>query len=166
MDGLMRDQHANYRWPCAGSLGALILALCGCWEPPRETPVVGTPAVMPDSTGFILPSPSVVMAADPAPPFIYWAPQGATIRNHPDVPGIWLAEADPGAQKTYFGDACGAAMYQHLVGTRWSGLTEMPPATEIRTFCTSCARTDDLRPSRINIAIDEATSIVSEIACF
>jgi hypothetical protein len=42
----------------------------------------------------------------------------------------------------------------------------MPPATEVRTFCTGCARTDDLRRGRINVAIEETTSIVSEIACF
>lgn len=88
------------------------------------------------------------------------------ITNHPHVPGVWFAALGPRNQKTYFGDACWASGYQHLVGRPWPELTDMPPATEIRSFCTNCPRTDDLRRGRINVAIDEGTQIVSEIACF
>lgn len=122
--------------------------------------------MQPDKPAFVLPLPAVIMAADSPPPFTYWAPGGSTIRNHPNVPGLWLAEMESGARKTYFGDACGASGYQHLVGQHWPTASAMPPATEIRTFCTTCPRTDDLRPGRINVTIDETTSVVTEIACF
>ncbi len=56
--------------------------------------------------------PNVVMAADPQPPFTYWAPENSTIRNHPHQPGIWIAESKDGSRKFYFGDQCHASKFQ------------------------------------------------------
>ena len=41
-----------------------------------------------------LATPNVVMEADPLPPFTYWAPESATIRNHPRMDGVWIAPMD------------------------------------------------------------------------
>jgi hypothetical protein len=51
-----------------------------------------------------LAKPNVIMAADPPPPFTYWAPENSTIRNHTRQPGIWIAESEDGSRKYYFGD--------------------------------------------------------------
>jgi hypothetical protein len=160
-----RPEFANLatQW---GAVIALCVSVSACSDPNRNKPVGETPAVPLEQPAFVLPLPQVVMAAEPPPPFTYWAPEGSTIRNHPNVPGLWLAEMESGARKMYFGDACGASSYQHLVGQTWQKPSTMPPASEIRTFCTTCPRTDDLRPGRMNVTIDEARSVVTEIACF
>lgn len=162
------DRRSASRQPRTGNLMLAFLACgaVGCSEPHGAPAVKDTPAQTSEPPAFALPQPTVVMAADPPPPLSYWAPEGATIRNHPHVPEIWLAEVGGRSVKTHFGDQCGASRYQHLVGKPWVDTPAMPPASEIRKFCTTCPHTDDLRSGRINIAINEATNLVAEISCF
>lgn len=112
------------------------------------------------------PRPDLVIEADPAPPFTYWAPEGATIRNHPHDLSIWIAERDGVPERYYFGDQCGASAYRHLVGRP---LADMPPAPEgavRRTYCDTCAHTSDLGWARMNVLYDEDTRIITDIACY
>lgn len=119
------------------------------------------------SAPFTLPTPNIIMRAEPQPDLTYWAPEGSTVTNHPDVPGIWFAERDGRRVATYFGDACGASRYQHLVGkARQQAQVQAPSDGGLRTFCTTCAHTDDLRPNRLNVIFDEATQIVRRVECF
>lgn len=139
------------------SLGLACLGACAPATQsaaPPETP----PAA------YALPDPNVTIAADPAPPFTYWAPEGSTIMNHPHQPGIWTAETQ-GGRVYYFGDACRASEFQRFVGQPLSALPPPPEGTERRTFCTTCAHTDDLRLNRMNIAFDEATQTIEQIFC-
>jgi hypothetical protein len=76
-------------------VGAFVSALIGC-----------TSAEVAPVAAFALAKPNVVMAADPQPSFTYWAPDYATILNHPCQPGIWIAESPGGSRKHYFGDSC------------------------------------------------------------
>lgn len=55
-----------------------------------------------------LSEPKVIMGADPLPPFTYWAPENSKIRNHPRLPGVWIAETADGPRIYYFGDGCRA----------------------------------------------------------
>jgi hypothetical protein len=113
---------------------------------------------------FELPRPSVVVDADPPPPFIYWAPEGSTIRNHGN-PGLLVAHLDDGRQVIYFGDACRASEWQRYVGQPLTALPPAPAGMTIRTYCTTCAKTDDLRQDRINVVFEEDTQRITEIAC-
>ncbi|AZO00121.1 hypothetical protein EJ066_25010 [Mesorhizobium sp. M9A.F.Ca.ET.002.03.1.2] len=91
------------------------------------------------STPVKLAEPRVVIEADPAPPFTYWAPEGSTIRNHPRNPAIWVAQVAGQPERYYYGDQCQASRYQHLLGRP---LTEMPDPPEEaiwRTHCSKCA---------------------------
>jgi hypothetical protein len=143
----------------ATSLGA-----CGLADtaPSSET---RNPADIPsESSQFELPQANVVVEADPPPPFTYWAPEGSVIRNHGN-PGLWIAELDGRSVKIYFGDQCRASEWQHLVGQPLSALPEPPAGMSVRTYCTTCAKTDDLRSDRINVVFAEETHRIVEIAC-
>jgi len=147
--------------PLAASLFLLIVA-CG------QAPVAGEPAASPATDDVSLPPQrSVTIVADPPPPFVYWAPEGAEIRNHPTSPGLWVAfiDGEPTGD-VYFGDDCGASRRQHWVGRRREDLPT-PPATENwRVFEAGQAVTADARPDRTNIRIDPATQRVLEVACY
>lgn len=142
-------------------IGLAALA-CACAPAARE-PSAPAPDAAPSPIG--LPSPAVIVEADPPPPFTYWAPEGSTIRNHPDVPEIWIAERRDGARMYYFGDQCRASEWQRFVGQPLSALPPPPEGAERRVFCTNCAHTDDLRLHRMNIAFDEATQRIEQIFC-
>ena len=104
------------------------------------------------------------MQADPPPPFTYWAPEGATIRNHGN-PGIWIAYVEGRQVATYFGDGCGASGLQHWIGMR---VTEVPGPVEgeqRRVFAVDEPVTDDLRPDRLNIAYSRDTGRVVSVSC-
>lgn len=73
-----------------------------------------------------LATPNVVMEADPLPPFTYWAPESATIRNHPRMDGVWIAESADGSRRYYFGDQCRASEFQRFVGRPLDTLPEEP----------------------------------------
>lgn len=102
------------------------------------------------------------MAADPPPPFTYWAPEGAVIRN--GAPGVWYAELNGEMKVTYLGDACRASDYQRYVGGPLSGLPEKPEGVAWRVGCATCPRTADLRLDRMNVSFDETNRII-EIKC-
>ncbi|MER8827744.1 hypothetical protein NKH73_06780 [Mesorhizobium sp. M0938] len=139
----------------AGCLAQLVTA---CTSSPEQQHSVSSAALK-------LAEPRVVIEADPAPPFTYWAPEGSTIRNHPRNPAIWVAHIAGQPQRYYYGDQCQASRYQHLLGRP---LTEMPDAPKDaiwRIHCSTCARTSDLGWARMNISYDEDTRTIVEIAC-
>lgn len=140
------------------TFAALLAASCA---PPREAAELSAaPSIAP----FVLPQPNVTIAADPPPPFTYWAPEGSTIRNHPN-PGIWNAFVDGRNVATYFGDACRASAFQAYVGQKVQSLPPPPSGVDVRLSCESCAVNDDLRPNRMNVIHDSAETIV-RIACY
>ena len=109
--------------------------------------------------------PDVVMAANPQPPFTYWAPEGSTIRNHPDQPGIWIAETTDGAREFYFGDRCRASEFQRYVGKSIDALPEKAAGATWRLICSTCAAESDLHPERMNVSFDQETRMISGISC-
>lgn len=136
------------------ALAALSLAVTGCT---RSTAApIADPAVA---------KPNVVMAANPRPPFTYWAPEGSTIRNHPSQPGIWVAEATDGGRKFYFGDRCRASEFQRYVGRSVDTLPEKPADAKWRLTCSTCVATSDLHWERMNVSYDQETRTISEISC-
>lgn len=145
---------------------ALVCGSLAC-SPTEQADEPAPRAPMEDSGSpptFALPRPNVVMEADPPPPFTYWAPEAATIRNHGN-PGIWIAVVDGRNVKTYFGDQCLASQWQRYVGQPLSVLPPAPAGMTVRPYCTTCAKTDDLRGDRINVVFDEATQTIQEIGC-
>lgn len=141
-------------------LGLWALALAAC-----SPPAAPAGSAAPSAAAFVLPQPNVTIAADPPPPFTYWAPEGATIRNHPHVSGIWQAFVGGKNVATYFGDSCGAASMQAHIGKSASSFPAPAPGIEVRTACETCAVHDDLRPNRINVIHDDAGTI-TRIACY
>lgn len=107
-----------------------------------------------------------MIEADPPPPFTYWAPEGATIRSHPSVPGLWNAFVNGRNVATYFGDACRASEFQRFVGSPVQSFPAPPAGVEICNSCETCAVNDDLRPNRMNVIFDEATQEVTRVACY
>lgn len=139
---------------------ASALTLLGACSSEPEVPVATHPAA---SSG--LATPVVTMAADPPPPFTYWAPEGSTIRNHPNDQGAWIAERADGTRKFYFGDQCRASERQGWVGQSVDTLPQTPSGQKWRTACTTCAVTSDLQRDRLNISYDETTRRVVEVSC-
>ena len=109
--------------------------------------------------------PNVVMAADPRPPFIYWAPRRSTIRNHPLQPGIWIAESTDGSRKYYFGDQCRASDFQRFVGQSVDALPQKPANATWRLACSTCARVSDMDWIRMNVTFDQQTRTINDISC-
>ncbi|MET1756508.1 hypothetical protein ABVV53_13775 [Novosphingobium sp. RD2P27] len=134
----------------ACALAAVTTALGGC-------AVADTPTSLPE--------PNVVMAANPPPPFTYWAPVGSTIRNHPREADIWIAEVDGRPAEYYFGDQCHASQYQRFVGQHLDALPEKPANAIWRTACATCAVTSDLQRKRMNIAYEDDTREITAISC-
>jgi hypothetical protein len=112
-----------------------------------------------------LATPNVVMAADPRPPFTYWAPENSTIRNHPREPGIWIAETPSGSRKYYYGDQCHASEFQRFVGQSVDALPEKPVNATWRLTCSTCMVTSDLGWKRMNVSFDQQTKVISDISC-
>lgn len=112
-----------------------------------------------------LAKPNVVMAADPQPPFTYWAPENSTIRNHPREPGIWIAESPDGSHKYYYGDQCRASEFQRFVGQSVDALPEKPANATWRLTCSTCAVTSDLGWTRMNVSYDQQTRAIDNISC-
>jgi hypothetical protein len=110
-------------------------------------------------------APSVVMAADPQPPFTYWAPAHSTVRNHPRQPGIWVAESKGGSRKYYFGDQCRASEFQSFVGQSVDALPGRPANTKWRLACSTCAGLSDMDWMRINVTYDQQTRKINDISC-
>ncbi|EAB6718025.1 hypothetical protein DUP91_27260 [Salmonella enterica subsp. enterica] len=105
------------------------------------------------------------MEADPAPPFTYWAPEGSTIRNHPRVDGVWIAETDGKPTITYFGDQCRASQFQQLVGKPLDALPERPADANWRLACTECAVHSNLDRKRMNVVYEEESKVISTVSC-
>jgi hypothetical protein len=149
------------------SLLALAIALANCGSADAPPPSAShIPAdIRADEPSFQLPHPNVTVEADPAPPFTYWAPDGAVIRNHGN-PGVWIAYVDGRNVATYFGDACHASELQAYVGQPLSAVPAPAPGLSLRTSCTTCAVNDDLRPDRVNVVYEEATQRIVSIACY
>lgn len=110
-------------------------------------------------------TPPITMAADPPPPFTYWAPEASTIHNHPNDQGTWIAERSDGSRKFYFGDQCRASARQGWVGQSVDTLPQTPSDQKWRTACTTCEVTSDLQRDRLNISYDEATRRIIEVSC-
>lgn len=130
------------------------------------TGLVGCTAieVAPAATSALA-QPTVVMAADPPPPFTYWAPENSRIRNHPRQPGIWIAESKDGSRKFYFGDQCRASEFQRFVGHSVDALPEKTANGTWRLACSACARTSDLRWTRMNVSYDQESKVIDDISC-
>jgi hypothetical protein len=155
----------SYPWLISGLAVCAFLA-SGC--APEAAPVA-TPdpaPVQPAPPTFELAEPTVAMEATPQPPFTYWAPEGATIRNHPNVPGMWLAFVGGQNVATYVGDACRASAYQRFVGQSADALPAPQDGVDVRLSCEGCAVNGDLRPNRMNLVFDEETRVITRIACF
>lgn len=110
-------------------------------------------------------TPNVVMAADPPPPFSYWAPENSTIRNHPRQRGIWIAESEDGSRKYYFGDQCRASEFQRFVGRTLNVLPDPPANATWRFVCSTCSNPSDLGWTRMNVSYDQETKTIEEISC-
>ncbi|WP_333836098.1 hypothetical protein [Novosphingobium sp.] len=141
--------------PIASCLSFFLLA---CAPADRQQQSVST-------ISFALARPKVVIEADPPPPFTYWANEGSTIRNHPRQAGIWIAQAVGQPGRYYFGDQCHASRYQHLVGRPLADMPEAPQGQVWRTHCSSCAVTQDLAMTRMNISFNEKSRTIDAIAC-
>lgn len=113
----------------------------------------------------MLPTPEVVMQADPAPPFTYWAAEGSTIRNHARQAGVWIAQGPGQTDRYYFGDRCQASRYQQFVGRPVSEMPAPPQGAEWRTHCTTCAVIQNLVSTRMNISFNEDTKTIEAITC-
>ncbi|QQS14988.1 MAG: hypothetical protein IPK81_07035 [Rhodospirillales bacterium] len=133
---------------------AFVPALLSC-RPAEVTPVAVSP----------LATPNVVMAADPQPPFTYWAPEKSIIRNHPRQPGIWIAESPDGSRKYYYGDQCRASEFQRFVGQSVDALPEKPADATWRLTCSTCMVTSDLGWKRMNVSYDQQTRMINDISC-
>lgn len=112
-----------------------------------------------------LATPNVVMEADPPPPFTYWAPQNSTIRNHPRVDGVWIAEIEGQPTRYYSGDQCRASQFQKFIGQPLDALPEKSTDATWRTACSTCAVTSDLGRARMNVAYDDETLTITSIWC-
>ncbi|MDI6025951.1 hypothetical protein QBK99_07095 [Corticibacterium sp. UT-5YL-CI-8] len=112
-----------------------------------------------------LAEPKVVMEADPAPPYTYWAPEGSTIRNHPRDPMTWIAESADGSRKFYFGDQCQASQFQRFVGQPLDALPEKSTGAIWRMACSTCAVTSDLGRDRMNVFYDDNSRTITSISC-
>ena len=144
---------------------ALAAALISC-APPAPSSEARIPADIRDGAPpFELPRPNVVVEADPAPPFTYWAPDRAVIRNHGNA-GVWVAYVDGVNVATYFGDECRASELQRYVGQPLSAVPQPPPGVALRTSCSTCPVNDDLRRNRVNIVFDQSSQRVVSIACY
>lgn len=133
---------------------AAMMALIGC-DPAQETPLVEAE----------LDAPMVMMEADPLPPFIYWAPENSTIRNHPRLEGVWIAEIEGQPTHYYFGDQCRASELQHLVGQSLDALPGKPADATWRMACSTCAVTSDLIRERMTVSYDDDSRLITSISC-
>lgn len=111
-----------------------------------------------------MPANDVVMEADPAPPWTYWAPEGSTVINHPRHEGVWIAE-DGEKSTYYFGDQCKASEYQGFIGQTLDRFPRADFGDKLRTACTECAVTSDLWFDRINVWFDNETDVIEEVSC-
>ena len=145
--------------------GALICAACSGDAPDGPTLVADTTKRAGSEVAVPGPAPGVTIAADPAPPFAYWAPEGSTIRNHPSSPGIWIAEGE-GDAVYYFGDACGASRYQiDTVGTDRAAIEGLPVEVEVRDYVQGDALVQNLVPTRLNVERDGPGGRILSISC-
>ncbi len=144
--------------------GVLLCAACSAAAPDGPLPVADkmAKARLKTPPG---PAPGVTIAANPAPPYAYWAPEGSVIRNHPSSSGIWIAESDKGAV-FYFGDECGASRYQlDTVGTDKATIENLPPEVEVRDYVQGQALIQNLVPTRLNIERDGVAGRILSISC-
>jgi hypothetical protein len=150
---------------------ALILALaaciasCGSPDAPASSTTRIPADIRTEAPPFELPRPNVDIRADPPPPFTYWATDGAVIRNHGN-PGVWVAYVDGVSVAMYFGDECRASELQRYVGQPVRAVPPPAPGVELRTTCTTCPVTDDLRRNRVNVVFDEESQRVVSIGCY
>lgn len=154
----------TFRFAIALACAAATLTACSPAVPAPSSEVRIPADIRDEAPAFQLPRPNVVVEADPPPPFTYWAPEGAVIRNHGN-PGVWVAYVEGRNVAYYFGDQCRASEWQRFVGQPLSVIPEPPEGVSIRTSCSTCAVTDDLRRDRINVVFEEATQRVVGIAC-
>lgn len=124
-----------------------------------------TPERQPEPSPPPLAEPRVDMRADPPPPYTYWAPEGATIRNHPTQPDIWVAEIDGRPAAYYFGDDCGAAGRQAWVGRDLASLSGELPEASTRIQALGQPVTADLRRDRLNVMLDAPDGRVVRVEC-
>ncbi|WP_374275413.1 hypothetical protein [Brevundimonas sp.] len=143
----------------------MIGAACSGEAPDGPTAVADATKIAGAETAAPGPAPGVTIAADPAPPFAYWAPEGSVIRNHPSSPGIWIAEGE-GEVVYYFGDACGASRYQiDTVGTDRATIEDLSPEVEVRDYVQGDVLIQNLVPTRINIERDGPGGRILSISC-
>lgn len=142
------------------------IGLAGCSPPAVSNPERDAAPGESASAPYELPQPKITMEATPPPPHTYWAPEGATIRNHPHVPGIWLAFVDGRNVASYYGDQCRASEYQRFIGEPLLSIAPPPPGMEERRSCEGCPVNADLRPDRVNVIFDNATQTIVQVACY
>lgn len=138
------------------AMAATGLALCGLAACAGQNLV--------DQRRLGLAEPRVVMLANPAPPYTYWAPEGATIRNHPTQPGVWIAEVGGEPGPYYFGDRCGAARRQAWVGHPIAEFQGDLPANA-RVYSIEEVVTSNLVRDRLNVLLDRPGGVVRSVDC-
>lgn len=63
------------------------------------------------------------------------------------------------------GGACPAPQRQAWVGQAVNSLPQRPEGETWRVVCTTCARTEDHRPDRLNIEFEQATGRIVSVTC-
>lgn len=114
---------------------AALLALAGCASPPASQPP--RPPVP-------APPPAAVAAA---PPPISLPPAPISVPPPPQP------------------DQCGAYLLGGLVGQPRTHIPVPVDPTRRRVVCTTCPRTEDVRPDRLTIEYDAATGTVTKVGC-
>ncbi|QYF87024.1 peptidase inhibitor I78 [Brevundimonas sp. PAMC22021] len=69
------------------------------------------------------------------------------------------------AARTPSADQCRASERQVWVGQSVHSLPEQPESETWRVVCTTCDRTDDYRPERLNVEFDDATRRIVKVSC-
>jgi hypothetical protein len=71
----------------------------------------------------------------------------------------------PSARTTPAADQCGAGALAYLVGKPKAEIPVAADPGRRRVVCTTCPMTRDFRPDRQTILYDEATKLVTSVAC-
>jgi hypothetical protein len=130
-------------------IAAAVLALIACASraqaPAAPELVTPPPATPPPATPTPAPPPAAAAAAPP--PSI-------------STPAPPISIAPPPSP-----DQCGAAGLADLVGKPRTEIPVPVDPSRRRVVCSTCPRTEDLRPDRLTIEYDAATGKVTKLGC-
>lgn len=133
---------------------ALLLAACAGETPPAPAPSAAAPPPasaplptpdQPTTAAQLGLRPSEPVSPPPAPP----PPAPLANQSRPPAPG----------------DQCGAAELASLIGQPRTAIPIPVDPSRRRVVCTTCPRTEELRPDRQTIEYDAATGRVTKVGC-